>query len=56
MSLCLSFEGKKLPEDPGADTVDFPKRTTPAKGTLPGVLVQSCFSQALWKGAVLISH
>ncbi|KFV03738.1 Catenin delta-1, partial [Pterocles gutturalis] len=24
--------GKKLPEDPGADTVDFPKRTTPAKG------------------------
>ncbi|NXY50841.1 CTND1 protein, partial [Ceuthmochares aereus] len=26
------FKGKKLPEDPGADTVDFPKRTTPAKG------------------------
>uniref|UniRef100_A0A8D2Q2U6 Catenin delta 1 n=1 Tax=Zosterops lateralis melanops TaxID=1220523 RepID=A0A8D2Q2U6_ZOSLA len=25
-------KGKKLPEDPGADTVDFPKRTTPAKG------------------------
>ncbi|KAM6074738.1 catenin delta-1 isoform 2-T2 [Chlamydotis macqueenii] len=24
--------GKKLPEDPGVDTVDFPKRTTPAKG------------------------
>ncbi|NXX77711.1 CTND1 protein, partial [Urocolius indicus] len=23
---------KKLPEDTGADTVDFPKRTTPAKG------------------------
>ncbi|NWY58223.1 CTND1 protein, partial [Chionis minor] len=32
MLLCLPFEGKKLPEDPGADTVDFPKRTTPAKG------------------------
>ncbi|NWQ70587.1 CTND1 protein, partial [Neopipo cinnamomea] len=30
--LHLPFEGKKLPEDPGADTVDFPKRTTPAKG------------------------
>ncbi|NXV53163.1 CTND1 protein, partial [Uria aalge] len=30
--LCLPFEGKKVPEDPGADTVDFPKRTTPAKG------------------------
>lgn len=27
-------KGKKLPEDPGADTVDFPKRTTPAKGML----------------------
>ncbi|KAM9554374.1 catenin delta-1 isoform 3-T3 [Guaruba guarouba] len=25
-------KGKKLPEDPGAETVDFPKRTTPAKG------------------------
>uniref|UniRef100_A0A7M4EQK9 Catenin delta 1 n=1 Tax=Crocodylus porosus TaxID=8502 RepID=A0A7M4EQK9_CROPO len=25
-------KGKKPPEDPGADTVDFPKRTTPAKG------------------------
>lgn len=37
MPLCLPFEGKKLPEDPGADTVDFPKRTTPAKGMLPGV-------------------
>ncbi|KFV65036.1 Catenin delta-1, partial [Dryobates pubescens] len=24
--------GKKLPEEPGADAVDFPKRTTPAKG------------------------
>ncbi|NWY21705.1 CTND1 protein, partial [Aphelocoma coerulescens] len=32
MPLHLPFEGKKLPEDPGADTVDFPKRTTPAKG------------------------
>ncbi|NXV58625.1 CTND1 protein, partial [Molothrus ater] len=30
--LHLPFKGKKLPEDPGADTVDFPKRTTPAKG------------------------
>lgn len=61
MPLCLPFEGKKLPEDPGADTVDFPKRATPAKGTLPGVLVQgwstqSCFSRAVGKGAVLISH
>ncbi|XP_064369356.1 catenin delta-1 isoform X4 [Dromaius novaehollandiae] len=25
-------KGKKAPEDLGADTVDFPKRTTPAKG------------------------
>ncbi|NWZ94249.1 CTND1 protein, partial [Nesospiza acunhae] len=32
--LHLPFKGKKLPEDPGADTVDFPKRTTPAKGML----------------------
>ncbi|NXG39798.1 CTND1 protein, partial [Dromaius novaehollandiae] len=27
-----SLGGKKAPEDLGADTVDFPKRTTPAKG------------------------
>ncbi|NWY07658.1 CTND1 protein, partial [Nothoprocta ornata] len=30
--LRLLFEGKKNPEDLGTDTVDFPKRTTPAKG------------------------
>lgn len=44
MPLCLPFEGKKLPEDPGADTVDFPKRTTPAKGMFLGLGVQGCFS------------
>lgn len=44
MPLCLPFEGKKLPEDPGADTVDFPKRTTPAKGVFLSVCVQGCFS------------
>lgn len=44
MPLCLPFEGKKVPEDPGADTVDFPKRTTPAKGTFLGVCVQGCCS------------
>jgi len=49
MPLCLPFEGKKVPEDPGADTVDFPKRTTPAKGMFLSVFVQAlgvqgCFS------------
>lgn len=32
ISFFFSFQGKKQTEDPSTDTVDFPKRQTPAKG------------------------
>lgn len=58
MPLCLLFKGKKLPEDPGADTVDFPKRTTPAKGMLSSAfrtqMHGAAFPQAVWEGVALV--